>query len=269
VWTAPTGVLGRLTQKAFERASLSPVVVDELRARTRDLPAASSFGAAIRNATGVAVIAEVKRKSPSRGALSPGLSAADRAESYVAGGAVALSILTEESEFGGSLTDLAEVRTRVGVPLLRKDFHVHESQVWEARIAGASALLLIARALEPALLEYLCGATIDAGLEPLIEVRSAKELDLAIHLRAPLIGVNARNLETLVIDAAVVAELLPSVPRDRVAVAESGIQGVDDVTRVARQGADAVLVGSMLSLAPDGADAVRGLIGMARHGRAS
>jgi indole-3-glycerol phosphate synthase len=182
---------------------------------------------------------------------------------------VALSILTEGSEFGGSLTDLAEVRTRVSVPLLRKDFHVHESQIWEARIAGASAFLLIARALEPTLLEFLCGATVDAGLEPLIEVRSPRELDLAIHLRAPLIGVNARNLETLVIEETVVTELLPSVPRDRVAVAESGVRGVQDIERVASRGADAVLVGSLLSLAPDGADAVRGLVGVARHGRAS
>lgn len=240
-----------------------------LRSRGRDLAPARGFADAFRGSERVGIIAEVKRRSPSKGELSPILHAPDRAADYVAGGAIALSVLTEPSEFGGSLEDLAEVRLRVSVPLLRKDFHVDESQIWEARIAGASALLLIARALEPAHLEFLCGATVEAGLEPLIEVRSPRELELAIRLRAPLVGVNARDLETLVIDAAVVDELLPRVPAECLAIAESGVLGIGDVERAASRGADAVLVGSALSSAPDGKEAVRALATVSRRGRAA
>jgi indole-3-glycerol phosphate synthase len=227
------------------------------------------FVDALRKAHGVAVIAEVKRKSPSRGALNPLISAPARAAEYVAGGAVALSVLTEPSEFGGSISDLIDVHRQVQVPLLRKDFHVHESQIWEARVAGASALLLIARALEPSRLEVLVGEAMEAGLEPLIEVRSAAELDLALRLGASMIGINARDLETLAIEPEVVEQLLPRVPADRLAIAESGLGGVADVERLAARGADAVLVGSHLSLSDDGVAAVRALVSVPRQGRAA
>jgi indole-3-glycerol phosphate synthase len=217
----------------------------------------------------VSVIAELKRSSPSKGALNLSLKAPDRAAEYVSGGAAALSVLTEPLEFGGSLEDLKEVRSRVSVPLLRKDFHVEEAQIWEGRVAGAAAILLIARALVPSRLESLCGATLEAGMEPLVEVRSQQELEAAIRLGAPLIGVNARDLETLVIDVAIVEELLPRVPVGRIAIAESGVSGVADVTRVANWGADAVLVGSALSAAVDGAGAVRALTMVQRQGRAA
>lgn len=217
----------------------------------------------------VCVIAELKRRSPSKGALNPTLSAPVRARAYVSGGAAALSVLTEPSEFGGALEDLVEVRRHVSVPLLRKDFHVDESQVWEGRLAGAAAILLIARALEPSRIEALCRAVLEAGMEPLVEVRSERELELALRLEAPLIGVNARNLETLVIDAAIVGALLPKIPPDRIAIAESGIRTAEDVERVASRGADAVLVGSALSGAPDGAQAVRELAMVPRRGRAA
>lgn len=197
------------------------------------------------------------------------ISATARAAEYLAGGAAALSILTEPSEFGGSLADLSDVHGQVRAPLLRKDFHVHESQIWEARIAGASAVLLIARALEPSRLEALCGESVEAGLEPLIEVRSAGELELAVRLGAPLIGINARDLETLAIEPQVVERLLPDVPADRAAIAESGLSGVADVERLAARGADAVLVGSLLSLSRDGTAAVHALTGVPRRGRAA
>lgn len=270
VWTPPGGALGRLTSKALDRASLTTSrAFADFRARAAGLPPAIGFVEALRKARGVAVIAEVKRRSPSNGALNPSISARGRAAEYVAGGAAALSILTEPSEFGGSISDLMDVHHEVQVPLLRKDFHVHESQVWEARVAGASALLLIARALEPSRLEALCGETVEAGLEPLIEVRSTVELELALRLGAPLIGINARDLETLAIEPEVVEQLLPTVPADRLAIAESGLGGVADVERLAARGADAVLVGSLLSLSDDGATAVRALVGVPRQGRAA
>jgi len=229
----------------------------------------ASFSGALRGKGEVSVIAELKRKSPSKGSLNPSLKAAERAIEYVAGGAAALSILTEPTEFGGSLEDLAEVRQRVAAPLLRKDFHVDESQVWEGRVAGASAILLIARALEPGRLEALYGAVIEAGLEPLVEVRSWQELESAVRLGAPLIGVNARDLETLAIEPAVLDALLPAIPHGTIAIAESGVRSAADVARAAGCGADAVLVGSALSAAADGAGAVRALATVQRQGRAA
>lgn len=268
-WTPPTGALGRLTEAAFERAAALRGVVPELKAQARDLGPPPSFAAAFGSRATVGVIAELKRRSPSKGALNPGLQAAARAREYVSGGASALSVLTEPLEFGGALGDLAEVRKVVAVPLLRKDFHVEEAQVWEGRVAGASAILLIARALEPSRLEALCGAIRDAEMEVLFEVRTERELEAAIRLEAPLIGVNARDLETLAIDLSVVDALLPQIPPDRIAIAESGIVAVGDVMRVAGRGADAVLVGSALSGAADGAGAVRALAGVPRRGRAA
>jgi indole-3-glycerol phosphate synthase len=268
-WTPPTGALGRLTKAAFERAAAIRGVVSELKARARDLVPPPSFSAAFGSRVTVGVIAELKRRSPSKGALNPGLQATARAREYVSGGASALSVLTEPEEFGGALGDLVEIRRVVAVPLLRKDFHVEEAQVWEGRVAGASAILLIARALEPSRLEALCGAIREAEMEPLLEVRTERELEAAIHLKAPLIGVNARDLETLAIDASTVDVLLPQIPADRIAIAESGIVAVGDVMRVAAKGADAVLVGSVLSGAPDGAGAVQALSGVPRRGRAA
>jgi indole-3-glycerol phosphate synthase len=228
-----------------------------------------SLAGALSGKSVVSVIAELKRRSPSNGPLNPLLQATERATEYVAGGAAALSILTEPTEFGGSLQDLSEVRHAVAVPLLRKDFHVDESQVWEGRVAGASAILLIARALEPARLEALCGVVIEAALEPLVEVRSEPELEAAIRLGVTLIGVNARNLETLEIDPTVLDVLLPRIPVGRIAIAESGVRSAADVARAAGCGADAVLVGSALSAAVDGAGAVRALAMVARQGRAA
>lgn len=268
-WTPPTGALGRLTKGAFERAAALRGVMSELRARARDLSRPPSLSGALRSHMTVGVIAELKRRSPSKGVLNPALQASARAREYVSGGACALSVLTEPLEFGGGLDDLAEIRNEVAVPLLRKDFHVEEAQVWEGRVAGASAILLIVRALEPSRLEALCGAIRDAEMEALMEVRTERELELAIRLEAPVIGVNARDLETLAIDAGTVDALLPQIPPGRIAIAESGILSAVDVTRVAERGADAVLVGTALSAAADGANAVRALTGVPRRGRAA
>ena len=173
-------------------------------------------------------------------------------------------MLTEPSEFGGDNQDLIDVRAHVRVPLLKKDFHVHEGQVWEARALGASAILFIARALAPGQLARLVDAAFEAGLEPLVEIRDERELQQALATPTRMIGVNARDLETLILHPEVTARLLPAIPADRVRVAESGMTNRDDIVRAATLGADAVLVGSSLSLAPDPEELLRTLSGVER-----
>jgi len=240
------------------RARESALGLRELESIVSGLPAAPEFAAALKRPT-VAVIAELKRRSPSKGPLDETLDATARTRAYEAGGAAALSILTEPQHFGGSLSDLRDARTAVGLPLLRKDFITQPVQLLEARAFGASAALLIARALAPERLRALALEAISFGLTPLIEVRDEQELAEAVAIDGAVIGVNNRDLETLVIDPAVGARLIPQIPPDRVAVYESGIQGVDDVRSAAALGADAVLVGSLFSRAADPAAGVRAL----------
>ena len=212
-------------------------------------------------------MAEVKRRSPSRGTINAELDAAAQGRAYREGGARAISVLTEGRNFGGSPEDLQQVGAAVDLPLLKKDFHVDPLQVLEARALGASGILLIARALAPDELRRLSAFAIEVGVEPVIEVRDDRELDAALATAAPIIGVNARNLETLAVDPEVCATLLPKVPRDRVAVYESGIRSHQDVETAAKIGADAVLVGSAVSEAESPATAVRSLIGVPRSAR--
>ncbi len=228
--------------------------------------AVPSFRDALRSDT-VQVIAEIKRQSPSKGVINASINVFDRAGAYVEGGAAALSVLTEPTRFGGSLDDLRGARDTVKAPLLRKDFIVDRLQLLEARAAGASAVLLIARALAP---EHFMRLAIEAealGLDVLLEVRTERELENALRVERGVIGINNRNLETLVIDDAVSEQLLPLVPADRIAVYESGITDRASVERAAALGANAVLVGSSLSVAADGVAAVQALIGVARKSR--
>ncbi len=215
----------------------------------------------------MAVIAEVKRRSPSKGVLDESLDAGVRAAEYALGGAAALSILTEPSEFGGSLDDLFAARRAVAIPLLRKDFIVDEAQLLEARLAGASAVLLIARALPAARFFELAAEARSVGLEVLLEVRDERELERALGVPEGMVGVNNRNLETLVVDDAVSERLLRLVPPERTAVYESGVQDAAGVRRAAALGADAILVGSALSMTRSPVDAVRGLTGVPRNAR--
>jgi len=212
----------------------------------------------------VAVIAEVKRKSPSRGALDESMDAPMRARQYEQGGARAISVLTEPTEFGGSREDLELIRRRVSCPLLRKDFHVHPVQMFEARACGASAALLIVRALGPDDTRVMADAARQAGVEAVFEVRDEAELACALDAGATVVGVNRRNLETLAMEPEVVSRLLPMIPASCVAIAESGISSRTDVEQAARLGADAVLVGSSLSLSENAQDAVAMLTGVAR-----
>jgi indole-3-glycerol phosphate synthase len=212
----------------------------------------------------VAIIAEVKRSSPSKGAINPGLDVEKQVREYEKGGAAAISILTEPQRFGGSNHDLIRARTSVRTPLLKKDFHVDVVQILEARSLGASAALVIARAVPPARLKELVKAGEDFGIEILVEVRDTEELDRALSCGARLIGVNNRNLETLQIDPETSLRLLPLIPTGVVAIAESGVTSPADVSRLAAAGADAVLIGSELSASADPEAAVRAFTRVAR-----
>lgn len=264
-WTFPAGTLGTLTTEAHARAAAAAGALPEWRARAADAPPALPFAAALRGDQ-LRVIAEVKRASPSKGAIAPNLDAVQQASAYQAGGAAAISVLTEPTRFGGSLDDLAAVSRMVRLPVIRKDFLVHPVQLWEARASGASAVLLIVRSLSPDELRRLADEANAAGLATLVEIRDLGELDRALAVNATVIGVNNRNLETLVIDPATAPGLIPCIPDTCVAVAESGMRTIADVAPAAAAGADAILVGSAISAAADPATEVRLLGGVTRRG---
>lgn len=213
-------------------------------------------------AAGSSVIAEVKRRSPSKGHLADIPEPATLAAHYAAGGAAAISVLTEQRRFSGSLADLVAVRAAVDVPVLRKDFIVTEYQLVEARAAGADLALLIVAALDDDDLRRLYDVALDLGLTPLIEVHDEPETERAVALGAELVGVNARNLKTLAVDDATFGRLAPLLPDDRVKVAESGITGPDDVARFVGEGARAVLVGEALVKDGDPRGAVAAMTGI-------
>jgi indole-3-glycerol phosphate synthase len=213
----------------------------------------------------VSVIAEVKRASPSKGALAAIADPASLAADYEAGGAQVISVLTERRRFGGSLDDLAAVRERVGVPVLRKDFVVTSYQLWEARAYGADLVLLIVAALPQNALVSLIERAESIGLVPLVEVHTAGELDRALEAGATVIGVNARNLATLEVDRTIFAELAPRIPDGVIRIAESGVRGPHDLLAYAAAGADAVLVGESLVTGKDPRTAVADLVTAGAH----
>jgi indole-3-glycerol phosphate synthase len=211
-------------------------------------------------APGVAVIAEIKRASPSRGDLAPITDPAALAREYATGGASAISVLTEQRRFGGSLDDLRAIRAAVSRPLLRKDFIVDAYQLTETRAAGADLALLIVAALDGPTLRDLHARARDLGLTVLVEIHDEAELERAVDLGAALIGVNARDLKTLRVDETTFARLAPQIPDGVVKVAESGIRGPEDVTTYAAAGADVVLVGEALVRRADPRRAVAEMI---------
>jgi len=265
-WTPPTGTLGRLTDAAHRRAELVAHTLPAMREQAGARPAPPSFVAALRGSS-LAVIAEIKRASPSKGAIALTLDARAQALAYAEGGAAAISVLTEPSEFGGSLEDLAVVADAVSIPVLRKDFIVHPVQIWEARANGAAAVLLIARALAPDELDTLHREAIHAGLDVLVEVRDEAELQRALDIGATVIGVNNRNLETLVIDPTTAPRVIRQIPADRIAIAESGMARVDDALAAQSAGADALLIGSAISAAADPTMAVAAFASLTRQPR--
>ncbi len=215
----------------------------------------------------VAVIAEIKRRSPSAGEIAKDLDPALQARNYRSGGAAAISVLTEATHFGGSMEDLAAAGVAGGLPVLCKDFILDEIQLLEARAAGASAVLLIVRALDQALLRELRERARELGLSVLVEAHTLGELDRALAVEPESVGINARDLETLEVDLRGIEPVLRAVPPGIVAVAESGVASRADVELVARWGADAVLVGTLLSGAKDPVQELRSLVGVPRRGR--
>jgi indole-3-glycerol phosphate synthase len=260
-------VLGELVTRAHVRAAALPARRAELERAVADAPPPPSFARALARPM-VAVIAEVKRRSPSKGEINPGLSAVDQSLAYARGGAAALSILTEADRFGGAPEDVPAVRAAVAIPVLKKDFHVHPLQMLEARALGASAALVIARAVPPETVLAMVRAAHEAGIDALVEIRDERELEVAVESGAAVIGVNNRNLETLHIDLATGDRLVPQIPAARFAVFESGISTRADVERAAAAGADAVLVGSSISASGDPTSAVGALAAVTRVGRA-
>jgi indole-3-glycerol phosphate synthase len=262
-WTPPTGTLGDLVAEAYTRANTLRTGERELVHAAAKAAPRPGFASALRTDF-VAVIAEVKRRSPSKGWINANISAVDQALAYERGGAAAISILTEPTHFGGSAEDLAAAAAALSIPALKKDFHVHPIQLVEAKALGASAALLIARALSPDDLGRMIDVAQGLDLEVLVEIRDEDELQRALDSGATVIGINNRNLETLVIDPGTAARLLELVPASLIAIAESGVSARADVERVALRGADAVLVGSAISAAGDPSAAVRALSGVRR-----
>lgn len=241
-------------------------VLQELVLASRDrvatrTAASSRFSAALRSAGpgGVAVIAEHKRASPSAGVIRDDLALEQVVGAYQRGGAAALSILTEPSRFGGRLDDIAAARRVAELPILRKDFVVTDYQVYEASVAGADAILLIVAALEPGPLAELQALAVALGLEVLMEVHDRAELEVALGLDAPIIGINNRNLATLEVDLQTTCELLPEIPAGTIKVAESGFSRRDQLDELAAAGIDAVLIGEALMRSPDIESACRQL----------
>src|SRR5215470_15902311 len=223
-----------------------------LEGQCRALPAARDFEAALRpSIASVRLIAEVKKASPSRGVLSSSLDPVALATTYATHGAHAISVLTDEKYFQGSLEDLRRVRAAVDVPLLRKDFTIDEYQLWESRAAGADAVLLIVSILEPARLADLLSAVKGLGLAALVECHTAAEIDQALAVGSPLIGINNRDLATFETRVDTTVALMPHIPPGPTVVSESGFFSGDDVRRVIEAGAHAVLVGEGLVKAAD------------------
>ena len=238
----------------------------ELERRAAEAPPGPDFAAALRGER-VALIAEVKRRSPSAGTINAELDPVAHAARYAEGGAAAISVLTEGPHFGGSVDDLAAVRSRVGVPVLRKDFILDELQLLEARALGASAALLIVRILSPERLEQLIAFSRDLHLATLVETHTAAEIDVALTAGAEIVGVNSRDLDTFALDPEKAWDLLARLPTGPLAVAESAMHTLPDVEQAARAGADAVLIGTALSSAADPSAAVREFSSVVRRAR--
>lgn len=254
------GFLSETVDDVRRRLAREPLDESRLMRLAMRLPPTRAFAGALWSARPPAVIAEVKRASPSAGRIAetdPGA----RARTYEAAGAAAISVLTEPRHFDGSLADLRAVHLATSVPVLRKDFLVHPSQLMEARVEGADAVLLIAAALSAAELASMVAAAEDLGLGALVEVHTEPDLEGALATDAKVLGVNARDLESLEVDLDRAVGLLERVPADRIAVAESGISSREQVERVVAAGARAVLVGEALMRAEDPGAKLRELRG--------
>ena len=251
--------LDRIVAAHRARAGADERSLDALLAAAHRVGPARRFGSALASVDGLGVIAEVKRRSPSRGDLATGLDAGALAKRYDAGGATCLSVLTDAEFFGGTPQDLGAARDACALPVLRKDFTVSPRDVCDARLMGADAVLLIAAALSDAELSELHALAGDVGLDALVEIHDDLELGRALAIGAALIGVNQRDLVTFEVDPGRAARLAPLMPGGVVRVAESGVRDGDDARRLSDAGYDAVLVGESLVTAADPEAAVAAL----------
>ena len=234
--------------------------IDQLREQALAETPPRDFLGALKRAGRPALIAECKKASPSKGLLRPDYAPAQLARTYAENGAAALSVLTDEKFFQGSLSDLSAARTAAGLPALRKDFIVDGYQLYEARAAGADAVLLIVAALRLAQLRELHQLIRELGMTALVEVHDEAEVETALQIAPKLLGVNNRNLHNFSIDLQTTGRLRKNIPADIALVAESGIHTADDVSRVRDLGVDAILVGEALVMASDMGAKVRELV---------
>jgi indole-3-glycerol phosphate synthase len=227
--------------------------LSDLKEKVRDLPETKDFKEAIKREKGepIRLIAEIKKSSPSKGIIRDDLDPEEIANIYEEKGASAISVLTEEDFFKGSLSDLQEVRGKVKLPLLRKDFIFDPYQVYESRLNGADAILLISTILERAQIEDLRGLAEELRMDSLVEVHNLKDLDKALSAGAEIIGINNRNLDTLKVDIDTTFKLIKDIPEDKIVVSESGIKEREDVKRIGGERVDAILVGTALMEAPN------------------
>lgn len=238
-------ILDEILRTAHVRAEDARRDLELLRARSADAPTQRSLADALVT-DGLSVIAEIKRRSPSAGDIDASLDPVSLALAYEAGGAAAISVLTEPNFFGGSLDDLAAVREAVSVPVLRKDFTVDPAQVWEARAAGADAVLLIVAALDDRGLKACIEAGEEAGVDSVVEAHALTEVARAVAAGARIIGVNNRDLHSFTTDLAVAESMAGAIPDDVVRIAESGVSSIEGARRMAAAGYDAILVGEAL-----------------------
>lgn len=253
--------LDRILAHHREAAAADDRRLDELLDLVGEMPPTRGFRSALARTERLAVVSEIKRRSPSKGDLFPDLDPATLARQYETGGASCLSVLTDGTFFGGSAVDLQAARNACSLPVLRKDFTVCAHDVVDARLMGADCVLLIAAALDPTELVDLHGLARQIGLDALVEIHDEAELEHALHAQATLVGVNQRDLVTFEVDHERAVRVGAAIPDDVVKVAESGVRGPADARALAAAGYDAVLVGESLVTSPDPAAAIAGLIG--------
>ncbi len=253
---SPTDILHRILHRKAEEVAVrrARLPLGDLRARLGDLPPARGFTAAMRRRIDegrAAVIAEIKKASPSRGVLRADFHPADIAVSYQRGGAACLSVLTDRDFFQGDDDYLRQARAACALPVLRKDFMVDAYQIYESRLLGADCILLIVAALEDGPMAEYAGLAAELGLDVLVEVHDGAELARALALATPLVGINNRDLRSFETRIETTLDLLDVIPPGRVVVTESGIHGVEDVRRLRARGVNGFLVGEAFMRAPD------------------
>ena len=253
--------LDRILERHRETAAADTRPIEQLLEEAREMESTRGFRATLGGSGQLGVIAEIKRRSPSKGDLNANLDPAEMAATYERGGAACLSVLTDVEHFGGSVADLQMARAACALPVIRKDFTVSERDVLDARIMGADCVLLIAAALDPAELASFHALAVDVGLDVLVEIHDERELEHALAAEATLIGVNQRDLVTFQVDHERAVRMAGVIPDHAVKVAESGVRGAADARSLRAAGYDAVLVGETLVTSGDPAAALADLIG--------